>query len=79
MNVTCLVKATTGGLHSAAFHQPISLFFLPAAAKLMHNFNQATKGVSSWGIEPKNSQMENLNKSVRQIKGMLLIILTNVF
>lgn len=79
MIVTCIVKTTSGVLHSAAFHQPISLLFLPADAKLTHNFNRATKEVSSWGIEPKKSQMEKLNKSVLQIKGMLLIILTNVF
>lgn len=66
-------------MHSAAFHQPISLFFLPAAAKLMHNFNQDTKGDSSWGIEPENSQMEALNESMLQIKGILIITLTNVF
>lgn len=58
---------------------PFHYFFLLAAGKLMHNFNQATKGDSSWGIEPENSQMEELNESVLQIKGILCIIQTNVF
>lgn len=41
-----------------AFHQPISLLFLPAAADSMHNLNHATEKVSSWGIEPTNSRLE---------------------
>lgn len=45
----------------------------------MHNFNQATKGDCSWGIEPENSQMEELNESMLQIKEILFITLTNVF
>lgn len=41
----------------AAFHQPISLFCLPAAAKLMHNFNLPTKRgffMGNWARELSN-------------------------
>lgn len=44
----------------------------------MHNFNQAIKKDSSWGIEPDNTQMEELNESMLEIKGILFITLANV-
>lgn len=53
-DLICDTNCFTAQPFWAAFHRPISLFLLPAAARLLRYFNQATTRDSSRGIEPDN-------------------------